>query len=61
MGIHQENKHSVGAHLRRNTDVGVVVIEDLGEHYLVRDYFEIMMDRDYFFETVLDEGRYTYF
>jgi len=60
IGTHQEDERIVGAHLRRNMDVGFVILkfdedEEETEFY---DYCEFTREREYFKTFSFEEGKY---
>ena len=59
-GIHQEDERIVGAHLRRNMDVGFVILrteEDEDEVHFV-NYCPFNREREVFHEVILEAGTY---
>ena len=60
IGIHQEDERIVGAHLRRNMDVGFVILkkdEDEEEVHFI-DYCALNREREVFKAFTLEEGSY---
>lgn len=60
IGIHQEDERIQGAHLRRNMDVGFVILrvdEDEGTVEF-HDYLKFSREREAFKRLTLEEGRY---
>lgn len=58
IGLHQEDDTCVGGHLRKNIDIGLVILEeDEKNYYLIEDY-DLEIKRDRFFDITLKKGKY---